>query len=299
MISRRRFVGRASAAAVGMSVLGRGLSAMAEPLGLPLGLQLYSVRQQMAKDYEGTLEAIASIGYREVEAAGFGDKSAAEVKAAMGKAGLSLVSSHVPYAGLSQDFDKVLAYHKELGVGYLICSSPGFKTASTSGSNRGRQMTLEDWRWNAEQFNAMGEKTNAVGIRFGYHNHTPEFAKIDGVVPYLELLRLTDPAKVTMEMDCGWVVVGGMKPVDLLRDYPGRFSMMHVKDFKADYVPGPGGHEPTITEMGRGSIDYKPIFAQAAKTQKIRHIFIEQEGYDMPYLESLKVDADYMRALKA
>ncbi len=298
MISRRSFLDGASAAAVTLSVLGRSLSALAEPLGLPLGIQLYSVRQQLVKDYEATLAEVASVGYREVEAAGFYKRSAAEVKAAMAKAGLRCVSSHVPFGDLNPHFDEIAAFHKELGVEYLICSTPGFKMPSATGSNRGRELTLDDWRWNAEQFNRMGEKANTLGLRFGYHNHVTEFANIDGVVPYMELLRLTDPAKVTMEMDCGWVVVGGMKPVDLLRDHPGRFSMMHVKDFKADYVPGPGGHEPTITELGQGSIDYRPIFAQAAKTQKIRHIFVEQEGFDMPYLQSLKVDADYMRRIK-
>ena len=295
MISRRKFLGSAAAAAVYTGVCG---VSRAEPLGLPLGLQLYSVRQQLGKDYDGTLAQVASVGYREVEAAGFYQHSAAEVKQAMRKANLRCVSAHFPFSDLQPGFEEKLAFVKEVGIEYLICSTPGFKTAAASGSNRGRAMTMDDWRWNAEQFNQMGEKAAAAGVRFGYHNHVHEFTATDGAIPYMELLRLTDPAKVTMELDCGWAVVGGMKPVDLLREHPNRFSMLHVKDFKADGTPGPGGHEPTVTELGQGSIDYRPIFQQAAKTQKIKHMFVEQEAFDMPYMQSLKVDADYMRGLK-
>ena len=89
-------------------------------------------------------------------------------------------------------------------------------------------LTLEDWRWNAEQFNAAGKKIKAAGLRFGYHNHTPEFHASSGTVPMDELLRLTDPALVTFEMDCGWVVVGGADPVAYLKKYPGRFTMCDV-----------------------------------------------------------------------
>jgi len=259
-----------------------------------LGLQLYSVREQLKTDFDGTLAELGKLGYQEVESAGFQQKSAAEVKAALDKAKLRCVSAHHPLPQLQKSFDELLAFDKELGVEYLICSSPGHKDPSSASNT----MTLDDWRWNAEQFNRLGEKTAAAGIRFGYHNHFREFAKTEGVVPYMELLRLTDPSKVTMELDCGWAVVGGFKPVDLMRDYPGRFSMLHVKDFKMDATAGQEGHEPKVTELGQGSIDYRPIFAQAAKTQKLKHLFVEQEAFDMPYLESLKTDAYYMRNLK-
>ncbi len=297
MISRREFLGRASAVAI-CAAVGPGAVSYATPLNLPLGIQLYSVREQLAKDYEGTLSEVASTGYQVVEAAGFFQKSAAEVKQAMLKAKLRCVSSHHPFNDLHQRFDEILAFNKEIGVEYMICSSPGLKEPSTSATSNRRALTLEDWRWNAEQFNRMGEKTAAQGIRFGYHNHMHEFAVTEGVVPYMELLRITDPAKVTLEMDCGWVVVGGAKPVDLLRDYPGRFSMLHVKDFKLSGDTGTDAHEPKVTELGQGNIDYRPIFQQAAKTQKIRYMFVEQEAFDMPYRESLKVDANYMRNLK-
>jgi sugar phosphate isomerase/epimerase len=296
MISRRSFIGRAAAVAV----CSRAIGSYAEPLGLPLGLQLYSVRQQLTTDYDGTLAQVSSAGYREVEAAGFYQKSAADVKQAMQKAHLRCVSSHHPFADLNARFDEILAFNKALGVEFMICSSPGYKTPAVSpATDRGRVLTLDDWRWNAEQFNIMGKKTAAVGIHFGYHNHVHEFAATEGVVPYMELLRITDPSKVTLELDCGWAVVAGFNPVDLLRDHPGRFSLLHVKDFKAITAGTADKHEPTVTELGMGSIDYHPIFQQAAKTQKIKHMFVEQEAFDMPYMQSLKVDADFMHNFKA
>jgi len=292
MISRRQFLAQASAAALYTTT---NSSASATPLGLPLAIQLYSVRQQLPSDFEGTLQQVAKAGFREVESAGYFGKSVAEVKQALQKAGLRCVSAHHSHADLRQKFDEILAFDKELGVEYLICSSPTFKEPLPAGTPaNSRAMTIDDWRWNAEQFNKMAEKTAAVGIRFGYHNHVHEFEQIDGTVPYMELLRIMDPAKATLELDCGWAMVAGVKPQDLMRDHPNRFSMLHIKDFKD---PAAGLKGAKVTELGKGDIDYRPIFQQAAKTQKIRHAFVEQEAFDMPWLDSLKVDADYMRRL--
>ncbi|RXH58603.1 sugar phosphate isomerase/epimerase family protein [Granulicella sibirica] len=300
MISRRSFLGRASAAAACTALAGRASLAYATPLGLPLGIQLYSVREQLAKDYDATLIEVGKAGFKEVEAAGFYKKSAAEVKQSLKNAKLHCVSSHHPFGDLRTKFDEILAFNKELGVQYMICSSPGFKTpAPAGGSDRGRKMSIDDWRWISDQFNQMGEKTAAQGIHFGYHNHIHEFGPVDGTIPYMELLRLTDPAKVTLELDCGWATVAGMKPIDLMREHPNRFSMLHVKDFKDNGTFGPDAKEPVVTELGMGSIDYKPIFAEAKKTQKIKHMFVEQEAFDMPWQQSLKTDADYLTNLKA
>jgi sugar phosphate isomerase/epimerase len=294
MISRRKFIGYGSAAA--MYAASGVRFAGATPLGLPLGIQLYSVRQQLAQDYDKTLAEVASVGYKEVEAAGFYNKTAAQVKESMQKAGLKCVSSHHPYGDLRKKFDELLTFNKEVGVQYIVCSSPGPKDPTPGPDGKVKAMTLDDWKWIAEEFNKFGEKTQAAGIMFGYHNHVHEFDNLDGGVPYAELLRITDPKKVTLELDCGWAKVAGHDPVQLMRDHPNRFSMLHVKDFKLPPAPGT---EAKVTELGLGTIDYKPIFAQAAKTQKIRHAFVEQEAFDMPYMESLKVDADYMRGFKA
>jgi sugar phosphate isomerase/epimerase len=299
-ISRRNFLQTASASVAFATACTDASWLMANPLGLPLGLQLYSVRDLLPKDYEGTLRQLSAMGYREVEAAGFFGRSASDVKQVMEQAGLRCVSAHYSYADLAPHLDETIEFGKALGLAYIICASPGLphgSPATSADKKLAREaMTLEDWRWNAEQFNRLGERVNAVGIKFGYHNHTAEFREVNGVVIYDELLRLTDPAKVTMEMDCGWVIVGGKNPVDYLRRYPTRISMLHVKDFKLSGAPGADTDPPPSAELGRGNIDYRPIFAAAKKTN-IQHSFIEQEQYDMPPMEALKIDADYMKAL--
>ena len=295
-LSRREFAGGIAAFAT-LSFNSR--RAFANPLGLPLGVQLYSVRQQMAEDFDGALAGVAAAGFTEVEAAALPKKDAGEVRSALDKAGLRCVSAHHPFNDLHARFDEIVAYDKHLGVQFLICASPGHRNAPPAGSSSGSHgsFTLDDWHYNAEQFNEMGEKLAAQGIRFGYHNHVPEFAITEGKVPYFELLRLTDPKKVTFELDCGWAIVAGMKPIEILKNNPHRITMLHVKDFKA---PTGSSHTPEdfkVTELGKGSIDYAHIFAEASRSQHIEHAFVEQEAFDMPWKESLKADADYMRRL--
>ena len=134
-------------------------------------------------------------------------------------------------------------------------------------------------------------------MEFGYHNHIQEFDLLGGVSPYLELLRLTDPKKVTFELDCGWARVAGHNPVELMEQHPNRFSMLHVKDFHLSAATSNSDQKADVTELGRGNIDYKPVFAQARENQRIRHAFVEQEAFDLPWQESLRIDADYARKL--
>ncbi len=218
-ISRRTFLQTAAASAAAAGLWNSLPRLMANPMGLPLGLQLYSVRDILPKDYEGTLKQLAALGYQEVEAAGFFGHSASEVKQAMDHAGLHCVSAHYPLKDLLPKVDETIQFGKDLGLQYIVCSSPMLKDSSRvkdSGSRAAREsMTLEDWRWNADQFNHIGEKVGAAGMHFAYHNHTPEFRSENGVVFYDELMRATDPAKVSMELDCGWAVVAGAKPAEV------------------------------------------------------------------------------------
>jgi len=300
-ISRRTFLKSASAS-VALAAVGNGSPwLMANALGLPIGLQLYSIRDILPKDYEGTLKQLASLGYQEVEAAGFFNRSAIEVKQAMNHAGLHCVSAHYSLKDLLAQTDSTIQFGKDLGLHYIVCSSPWFKNASkikdpTSRAAR-ESMTLDDWKWNAEQFNRIAEKVNVAGMNFAYHNHTPEFRSENGVLFYDELLRLTDPAKVSMELDCGWAAVAGQNPAHLLSRYPDRIKMLHVKDFNLTPATTPANAPPS-TELGHGTIDYRPIFA-AAKKADIKHAFVEQEEFDMPPMQALKIDADYMRTFMA
>ncbi|WP_239461454.1 sugar phosphate isomerase/epimerase family protein [Occallatibacter savannae] len=287
-VSRREFIGGAAA----IALISATKMSFAEPLGLAPGIQLYSVREQMAKDFEGTLAAVRKAGYVEVESAALPKKPAPELRKALDQAGLKCVSAHRSFEDVTKNLDATTEFEKTIGVSYIICPGPGRRNAG-----RG-PLTIDDWKYNAEEFNKTGEKLKKVGITFGYHNHWLEFAPVDGKLPYEVLLSQCESDKTTFEMDCGWVKVAGHDPVALMQKYPHRFSMFHVKDFHLPPDMTVAKHdEANVTELGRGSIDYRPIFAQAAKNQKITHAFVEQEAFDIPWQESLKVDATYLKNL--
>lgn len=280
--SRREFL-MASGAAVALGCMGAE-QADARTLKMPVGLQLYSVREELPKDFEGTLKALRAAGYTVVEAAGYYNRTAKEFRQAMDGAGLKCVSTHHPLGVLRAQEDELIAYGHELGLDYMICSSPARRDPAAKGP-----LKLDDWHWSAEEFNRIGAKVGAAGMKFGYHNHIPEFGNEGGVVFYDELLRLTDPKHVVFEMDCGWVVAAGRNPVEFLSKSPERFPLLHVKDIEKD-----ASGKFTSPVLGKGSIDYKPILRAASG---LKYYFIEQEGYDIDPMEELKQNAEYVRKL--
>jgi sugar phosphate isomerase/epimerase len=281
--SRRSFLkasgALAAAACAGVEPL------MAAPVRLPIGLQLYSVRNLLPRDFDGTLQKLAAAGYREVEAAGYFDKTAGDFGNAMQKAGLKCVSTHHQLMQLKTQFDQLIEYGQAIGLEYIICSSANVHRDPT----RKGDLNLDDWRYVADQFNAIGEKVKAAGMTFGYHNHTVEFASENGVVYFDELLKRTDPKLVHFEMDCGWVVVAGRNPVEYLSRYPERFPLLHVKDM----IKQPDGKWRNVV-MGKGTIDYRPIFRAATG---LKHYFIEQEEFEGDPIAELRENAEFMRKL--
>jgi sugar phosphate isomerase/epimerase len=292
-ISRRSFLTTAALATAAAAIPSRSLYASSQsPL---IGVQLYSVRQDLASDYAGTLKRVAAIGYREVEAAGFYNHSASDVKQMMADAGLRCVSAHYSLADLLKSTDATIEYAKTLGLEYVICSAPWAADPAhlekyPGGSWQGilHTMTLDDWKWNADQFNQMGCRMQEAALKFGYHNHTMEFRSVGGSTGYRVLLEDTDPRCVTLELDCGWAAAAGQDPAKLLRQYPGRFSMLHLKDLK----PAVAGADPSqriSTEIGLGTVNFKPLF-EAAKASGVSHYFVEQEDFDKPVFEALAID---------
>jgi sugar phosphate isomerase/epimerase len=253
---------------------------------MPVGLQLYSVREQLPKNFDGTLHQLGALGIKVVEAAGYYNKTATEFRHSMDQAGLRCVSTHHTLHDLMTQFDQWADYAHTLGLEYIVCSSSGGVHRDPSAKG---EPTLDDWRYIAGEFNRIGEKVKAAGMTFGVHNHTPEFATEDGVLVYDELLRLTDPKLVVFEMDAGWVHASGHNPVDYLRKSPERFPLMHVKDM----VPGTDGKQK-MTVLGKGSIDYAPVMHAATG---LKYYFIEQEEFDMDPMTELREDAAYMRKL--
>jgi sugar phosphate isomerase/epimerase len=258
-----------------------------------MGIQLYSVRTQMAEDFDATLAAVRAAGYTEVESATLPKLSAKAIRQALDRAGLRCVSSHQGFDDVHARLDEVVEYNKTIGVDFIICSSPGRRTAA---KKQGSPLSIDDWRYNAEEFNKIGETMKKVGLRFGYHNHVGEFAKSESTTPYEELMRICEPDKVTFELDCGWAKVAGVDPIALMQRHPHRISMFHVKDFTLPENLSPANqNQAKVTELGHGSIDYAPIFAKASHTQDIKHIFVEQEEFTLPWKESLRVDAEYLK----
>lgn len=280
--SRREFL-KVSGAAAAVACVGAG-KLNAAPLSMPIGLQLYTVRDLLPKDFDGTLAKVRGAGYTVVEAAGYYHKSAAEFKAAMDKAGLRCVSTHHSMSELKPRLDEFIEYGKVLGLQYIVCPSPTRKDPAMKGA-----LNLEDWRWVAGELNKIGEKVKAAGMVFGYHNHGPEFGKENGVVFYDELLRLTDPKLVVFEMDCGWVMSAGRSPLDYLAKTPERFPLLHIKDVERE---ANGQYRSHV--LGTGKADYVPILRAATG---LKQYFVEQEEFDIDPIEAIKQDAEYMRKL--
>jgi sugar phosphate isomerase/epimerase len=280
--SRRTFLKTTAAAAAVTSVAASRLSAA--PLSKPIGLQLYSVRELLPKDFDGTLHKLAALGYVEVEAAGYYNRTAKDFRHAMDEAGLRCVSAHHAMGDLRPHLDEFIEYGHNLGLSYIVCPSPSHKDPTARGP-----LTLDDWRWAAEELNRIGEKVKAAGMVFGYHNHTPEFATEKGVTFYDELLRLTDPKLVSFEMDCGWVFAAGRDPLHYLSKTPERFPLLHVKDMGRN-----AKGEFSSTVLGTGGMDYAPILRAATG---LKHYFIEQEEFTIDPMEALRQDAEYMRKL--
>jgi sugar phosphate isomerase/epimerase len=305
--SRREFL--AASGGMGLAVAAQGLmgTAGADPLGLPVGIQLWTVNAPLQKDPRGTLAALHKIGFRAVETAGFGDATAKQFRGYLDEAHLACPSAHLNFMG--GDMDAVLADANALGVHYAVSSIlrlgtgpapvggpvvPGFLAKLLP-------MTLDDAKVTAALANKVGEQARKAGLQYVYHNHFFEFAETGkGVVAYEVLLKETDPELVQFEIDCGWMVAAGASPVEYFKRYPSRFSMIHVKDFEAMDRKAPVPAALRVgAALGRGSIDYKPIFA-AARKAGLRYYFAEQEApfVGMTELEAAKLSYDYLHALR-
>lgn len=248
-----------------------------------IGIQLWSVRSDMNADAEATLTALGEMGYGFVEAAGYGDgkfygMDPVDFKNLVEEKGMKFLGSHTGQdIPLDVNMDEVMAWwdaaiaaHKAAGVEYIVMPWMG-ATGHES---------LEGLKRYCDYFNAVGEKCNEAGLRFGFHNHDKEFLELEGQVIYDFMLENTDPEKVMFQMDLYWVVEGGKDPVDYIIRYPGRFENWHVKD---------------EAEVGAsGNIDFERIFAYT-ELSGVKYYVVEVEQYNFEPIESVKVSLDYMK----
>lgn len=271
------------------------------PLGRPIGIQLYTVREAAAKDLPGTLKQLAAIGYREIELAGGAPlRPANELHTLLNDHGLTCPSMHASMYELTNQLDEKIAFAQALGVPNLVCSFPWTADSRFRSGNPGQSLaagiTLDDWKWNAEQLNRAGEVARKAGVRIGYHNHNMEFRSYDGVIAFDELLRLTDPMLVTIELDIAWVVTASANPLHYLAKYADRISLLHVKEVRKDVQVTNDRLQAQTTELGAGKIDWPQLF-KAMNADRIRHYFVEQENFERAPLESARINFEYLRSL--
>jgi len=295
-MKRRTFIETSLATGVLASFPSRGLAAMHKID--KVGVQIYTLRDDMKKDFSGTIAKVASIGYKELEFAGYFDHSPTEVRAIVDKNGLTAPSCHVGYDAVEKHWPETIEAAQVIGHNYIVCPSiPGQARNSADG-----------WKGVVELFNKAGEASKKAGIQFGYHNHTFEFYPdpvLGGKRAYDYLLENTDPKLVVMEMDICWISSTGQDPVSYFKRFPGRFPLVHVKDYKTFPQPSPDKKqfEPNsefeknvMTEPGSGIIDWKHIFSYA-DVAGIKHFFVE---HDQPAdgFASLTASYKYLSALR-
>jgi sugar phosphate isomerase/epimerase len=274
MISRREWLGSAAAAVAASGML------RADPLGMPIGVQTWIVREAIQKDFAGTLHMLAESGFRAIEMCsppGYGwtslaSMSASQMRKTIDAAGLSCVSSHYQFRELKQNADERIAFAKEFGLTQMVVST--FALPNTA--------TMADWLGAAAELNTIGEKTRKAGIQLGFHNHDFEFREIDGALIYDKLMGALDRDLVKMQFQVG-VISLGYKAETFMRKYPGRFLSMHL----ADYSPA----EKKQVPLGKGAVNWPEVFA-AAKIGGVKNYFVEMDlepmQASMPYLHSLK-----------
>ena len=284
---RRTFLATLGAAAVTLAARpDRGLSLQLGGRKLKhVGLQLYTVRTAMEKDVPGTIARVAQIGYTEVEFAGYFKLTPNEIRELLAKNKLTSPSSHVPYPTDAEAWKKTVADAKTAGHQYV----------TVAWTPEEKRQGPDAYKHVADDFNKAGAEAKKAGLQFAYHNHDYELAAPspsggEGTLPLDVLFEHTDPALVAFEMDLYWMVHGGADPLAYMKKYPGRVSMVHVKDAKAD-------PEHTMTAVGQGSIDFPKIFAyDAAHGSHIKHAFVEHDQPADPFA-SIKTSYEYLAKL--
>jgi len=278
MTSRRNFILQSSMLAAGTLLLPS--CAYTGTKENDLGVQLYTFRDEMAADAVDTLKKIAAIGIKQIETARsnkghYYGLSPLEMKTICDDLGMNLRSGHVH---LDNNWQQTMDEAAEAGQEYLICSS-----MPSDGQS------IDNYLRVAKDFNEAGEACKTMGLKFGYHNHGYEFESDQGKVLYDVLLNNTQADLVHMELDLGWVIVGGKDPIDYFNKYPGRFPLWHLKDM--DMV------KQESTEFGKGGLDIADMLAHR-KESGLKYIFIEQEEYASSPFESMKHNIDYLARLE-
>lgn len=269
MTTRRDFLTQAGLLSAGLMIAPQLLSAKGTKV---VGLQLYSLRDQLPKDVKGVIAKVAAAGYKEVETFGYSKQNGfwgldAKAFSSLLKAnGLKTPSGHFGLDeyfvhGKTTDLESYIEAANATGMTYVIVPSINGEVLKSA----------DQFKEVAEKLNKAAEMCKKSGLQLGYHNHNFEWKPIDGTTFYDTILKETDPKLVHMEMDIFWVVRAGQDPVKLFKQHPGRFALCHIKDRDKKQTD-------LNTEIGKGSIDFKTILSHA-KLAGLKHFIVEQENY--------------------
>ncbi|CAG7648701.1 Inosose dehydratase [Paenibacillus solanacearum] len=247
---------------------------------IPVGLQLYTLREETKHDFIGTLRKVAELGYRAVEFAGYGGIPAKEMKQVLGDLGLAAPSSHVGLQLLDNELHQQIEYSLEIGAKYIVCPWLDEKLLQEE----------ESFQRLMEKFARIGEEVKRSGLQFAYHNHAFEFQTASTGRPILDrMYQSVSSDLMKAELDLYWVKKGGYDPKAYLLSYKGRAPLIHVKDMADDA-------EGTFAEVGHGIIDYKPIF-EVAEEAGVEYYIVEQDRCQRPALESVQMSIEYLKSI--
>jgi sugar phosphate isomerase/epimerase len=243
---------------------------------MSIALQLYTVRDETARDFIGTLRRVAEMGYPAVEFAGYGGLSASELSAVLAETGLQAASTHIGFEAVTRNLDHQLDYCQAIGCSALVLPSlpPEQRDPEKMGALTG-------------QLNEIGRRCQGRGIAFGYHNHNFEFVQSGGTFLLDLLLDGTDPALVGLEFDIYWAAFAGVDPVAYLKRHAGRATLLHMKDMAEDR---------SYTEVGDGTLDMQGI-CQIAHKYGTRWYIVENDQPRGPSLESARRSLDQLQKI--
>jgi len=253
-----------------------------------MGLEIYSLREQAEKDLAGTLAFVRKLGIRELEVSEDLGGNPAAFRKMLDQHGLRVTSVMADYRRLSEDCDSVGAHALALGAKYVVCSTI---------PHHGKYLAMKDCKPAAERLNSWGERLLRSGIHCCYHTHGTEFKPLQDGTVFDFLAKCMDPRFANFEMDVFWIVYGGQDPVKMLRQYAGRFPLMHVKDIRKGTILGrtPADvREEESVPLGQGIVDL-PAALRAAVTTGVRHFYIEDEAVNAA--EQLPESLRYVRSL--
>jgi sugar phosphate isomerase/epimerase len=288
-MDRRQFINKSAAVLAASVFAGQNLFVSCTTSKNRIGIQLYSIKDELQKNFQGSLKKLADIGYSSVEAYGFTSDdffghTMKELSNIVKDMGMSVSGSHIwSSVNVKDPAEKEWDFWKKVSD---IINSGGGKWAVQS--SLPHAATMDDLKLIASYFNRAGEICKAKGVKFGFHNHTEEFKVIDGVVILDYLIQHTDPELVFFQMDFGHTVNAGADCVRYLSNYPRRITSWHASDFDASIRE--------YTDVGKGSVPYKKLF-DLVESSGLEQLVVEQETKG-DIFESCKVDFDYLKQYK-